>query len=357
MRITTDGIYKNGKAIDQGGIFDLNNYLATDGTNSMTGNLDLNNNDLEDGNTTIWDTSNSEIPSSQLGTHDNNQHTETYAIDGNTQPPKNHGNTAHSTNYSAQGHSHTDEEIKPKTISGNITSRTGGLTQIDTNTYKSNTTPSNPVQGDQWIDTGNHSYKIYNGSQWATVNDYTAIPDSEGLEHNDLTGVYAGDTGPFSIGMSTVYEGSYALFGDGGGSFIGIIRSNTEAWDRYGIRITWQQFNPSSISGNGGPLVATSETGFSSADGYAFYVDGSGPNQEIRRVDSGSTTTLDSDSSSAVPTDQWSQYAVEFQADGTVVYETPNATLSDVDENYTQLLLGYHSYRDVYIDDVQFSQI
>jgi len=31
--------------------------------------------------------------------HDNAAHSETFAVDGDTQPPENHGNAAHTTNY------------------------------------------------------------------------------------------------------------------------------------------------------------------------------------------------------------------------------------------------------------------
>lgn len=77
---------------------------------------------------------------------------------------QNHGNEDHTTNYSAQGHNHSGDTIQPSTITGSITNRSGGVTQIDANTYKGSSEPSSPVQGDQWIDTGNNEYKIYDGN-------------------------------------------------------------------------------------------------------------------------------------------------------------------------------------------------
>jgi hypothetical protein len=118
---------------------------------------DISGNDIVDGGTTLWDSSNSEVPGSQLGSHNHSEDT--------LQP-----NTVQTTN-----------------VTGNITSRSGGLTQIDTNTYRGSSQPSSPQQGDQWIDTGNNQYKIYNGTRWAIINDINAIPDSALLHYPMLS--------------------------------------------------------------------------------------------------------------------------------------------------------------------------
>ena len=71
---------------------------------------------------------------------------------------------------------------------------------------------------------------------------FVDIPDSEGFEHNDLAGVYGGDTGSFNIQTSTVFEGSYALFGDGAGSNALIVR-NGDPFDPKGLRLNFRQYN------------------------------------------------------------------------------------------------------------------
>lgn len=56
--------------------------------------------------------------------HGNGSHTETFAVDGDQQPPETHGNGSHSTNYSAQGHDHTGESISPDDVSASSASVT-----------------------------------------------------------------------------------------------------------------------------------------------------------------------------------------------------------------------------------------
>lgn len=43
--------------------------------------------------------------------HGNERHSETFAVDGDSQPPEVHDNSKHSTNYSAQGHDHSGETL------------------------------------------------------------------------------------------------------------------------------------------------------------------------------------------------------------------------------------------------------
>lgn len=197
----------------------------------------------------------------------------------------------------------------------------------------------------------------HNSAVWELHDSLSVIPDSELFEHNDLTGNYGGDTASYSIQTGTVNEGSYALFGDGGGAAASIVRSTEDPWDRYGIRVTWDQYNPSSVSGNGGVQVATSVTGHSSLDGYQFYSDSKNNNRNLRRVDDGSTTKLDSDLSTAVTGDTWLSAQVDFLSDGTIEFSIDGVTLSAVDETYQSVLLGFTSFRDVYIDNVQFAEV
>lgn len=52
-------------------------------------------------------------------THDNAAHTETFAVDGDTQPPQGHGNGAHSSNY-AYSSTHSDVDIQIDETNGVI---------------------------------------------------------------------------------------------------------------------------------------------------------------------------------------------------------------------------------------------
>jgi len=187
-----------------------------------------------------------------------------------------------------------------------------------------------------------------------------AIPDNELFEHNDLTGNYGGDTGAFDIQTGTVYEGDYALSGDGGGSYAAIVRDTAQdPWDRYGLRVTYQMYIDSSANGGGGLAVATSVTGHSSLDGYYFYADKTTDDdfRRLRRVDDGSVTTLEADDSSAITGDAWVDGQVDFLDDGTIEFTIDGVTVSATDQTYESLLLAFHSFAQVYVDNVQFSSI
>jgi hypothetical protein len=245
---------------------------------------DISGNDIVDGGTTVWDSSNNYIPLSaveDIGVNDigfdtatqeeldghagdiDVHHTKTSSaseltdvsadsvsdahhvqttssdidhdntVGGTSGNPHsnsastNHDNTAHSTNYSPQSHSHSGETIDPSTLSGNITSRSGGLTQIDTNTYKGSSQPSSPQQGDQWIDTNDQEYKIYNGSSWKSIGSTATIPDSAIARwefEQDLTGSWGSYDGTdnTSAGYTTdAAVGSYAKSFDGTDDYVG----------------------------------------------------------------------------------------------------------------------------------------
>lgn len=134
-------------------------------------------------------------------------------------PPQSHGNEDHTTNYSAQGHNHSGDTIQPSTISGSITNRSGGVTQIDANTYKDSTEPSNPVQGDQWIDTNNQEYKIYDSYNWVLVSDIPAIPDSVvyDFEGGDVSAFDFTGSG-FKAVTDRAHTGQYSGYSNNGGN-------------------------------------------------------------------------------------------------------------------------------------------
>lgn len=183
-----------------------------------------------------------------------------------------------------------------------------------------------------------------------------AIPDSEDFEHNDLTGNYGGDTGSFNIQAGTVSEGSYALFGDGGGSSAGIVRSTGDPFSRsQGLRITWQQRNEG-VNGGGGLLLATSVTGHSSANGYYFYNDPRNNNFNLRILDNGSMTLLAS-SNSPTGTGSFYTHTVEITDSQLSFSAAGSSPITSSSTDYTSFYLGFQSYRDVYIDNVRFEAI
>jgi len=187
---------------------------------------------------------------------------------------------------------------------------------------------------------------------------FSAIPDSEDFEHNDLTGVYGGDTGNFQIQTGTVNEGTYALESVTQGTSAVIVRSTEDNWNRDGIRILWDQYNPNEPErGKGGLALATSVTGFSSMDGYTFYADTPNSNRYLRRIDAGSTTNLDSDTSSAVAGDQWITASAEFDGNGNISFTFDGVSLTASDDAYTSLLLGFFQFEDMFIDNVRFETI
>jgi hypothetical protein len=108
------------------------------GTSTLSEVLSKGNNvdgqNITDNGTTIWDAANQYVPSSSL-----------------------------------ESHSHSGDELSPSKISGSITSRSNGITSIDSNFYKSASQPSSPVKGDQWVDTSEQKHKIYTGSYWLDV--------------------------------------------------------------------------------------------------------------------------------------------------------------------------------------------
>jgi len=181
-------------------------------------------------------------------------------------------------------------------------------------------------------------------------------PDSEDFEHNDLTGIYGGDTGQFNIQTGTVDEGIYALQGSGGSDAL-IVRKNTEKFNRYGLKMTWSEYHDSAVSNSViGPAVSTSVTGYSSTSGYQFYHDSGADFQRIERYDNGTENTLKA-SSKSHPEDQWISGEVKFLSDDTIEYVVNGNKISAVDPTYTDVLLAFNTYDTAYIDGLQFSTI
>lgn len=204
-------------------------------------------------------------------------------------------------------------------------------------------------------------FKTYTGNGWVDI--VTGIFDSEDFEHNNLSGNYGGDTGAFSIQTGTVSEGTYALFGNGGGSSKAIIRDTTqEAWGpsvQGDLKITLRRwFDTSSNTGSGGIVFAAqSVTGYSSLNGYWLYTNANNDKITIRRVDNGSVTGLVSNKNVGLTTGSWVDETILWKTDGTIERTTDGTTISTTDTNYTSGFLGFASYRDDYFDNIQIELI
>lgn len=204
-------------------------------------------------------------------------------------------------------------------------------------------------------DTGEFNITV-NGQQLTVkVIDTNTIPN-EGFEHNDLTGVYGGSTGDFSIQTGTVYEGAYALFGESNNSNTTILRKEGEKFSRLqDMKITWRQYPPSgSYKGSGSLFLATSVDKFNNLSGYYFYSDARSGNRNLRRIDNGSITNLDS-ADSGPSTDVWHRAELNLSSDGSMDFTIDGKTLSATDSTYKDVKIGFHSYYDVYFDDLRFS--
>lgn len=193
--------------------------------------------------------------------------------------------------------------------------------------------------------------RAINMSGRSVVRDET--PEDEGFEHNDLTGNYDGDTGVFNIQNETVSEGSYALSGEGGGSTCAIVRDES-GWYRSNLKMTYEQYLPN-VSGNGGVILATNNGSYNNLSGYMFYSDaGVNGNTFLSRVDNGSRTHLDG-VTNGESTGMWVQNEINFYDDGEIEWKTEtNGSFSSVDKTYTNLKLGFITYRGIHIDNVQF---
>jgi hypothetical protein len=182
------------------------------------------------------------------------------------------------------------------------------------------------------------------------------IPDSEGFEHNDLTGNYSGDTGSFSIQDTTVGGGSYALEGQGGQNHRAIIRTTRdEPWKRGGLQIDWQQYV--NTDANLGLLVLDAQD-VSTGQGYLFQTR---DDLDELRIDTWSSGEPDNSPLAQVSltptTGSWLTATARFQEDGTIEFETDGESISANNTDHTELYLGFHSYIGGFSDEIQFSEI
>lgn len=241
---------------------DVNLRPSTGGETGVYSTLNLNNEDIINVN----QINGQDVDNLGGGVSD---HSNLSNVQSDQHHSQNHGNEDHTTNYSAQGHSHSGDTIQPSTISGSITSRSGGVTQIDANTYKGSTQPSNPVQGDQWIDTNNQEYKIYDGSRWALVSDIVAIPDSvvENFEDGDITVPadnwtgWSGDTAALTAQQTTVLEGNWSgeVVGNGVQNFVTADRDTANQPTE--VSTLLRREDSSTSAGDDGGIVRFSSSG------------------------------------------------------------------------------------------------
>lgn len=200
------------------------------------------------------------------------------------------------------------------------------------------------------------TYKLNINGQTIEI-DVVDIPDSEGFEHNDLTGTYGGDTGTFQIQTATVNEETYALeeLGDATGTAV-IVRSTQDKWSRYGIQMSWKQYYDS--TGRGGVGIFTTVDGVSSVSGYRFHGDPVNGNVDIYRVDNGSSTRLTSGGSGSPSTGSWLDASVALSDNGDLEFTIDSVTVSANDSTYDEVYLGMQTFEaSSFVDDVQFATL
>ena len=196
-----------------------------------------------------------------------------------------------------------------------------------------------------------------NFTTWKGITDGQTYdrPDGEDFEHNDLTGRYAGATDQFSIQTETVFEGSYALQGDGGNSHVGIVRTTRQdPWRRYGLRIDWKQHFTSDV--NGGLLLLDGQDP-SVDSGYAFHGLTDDDNIFVSDWNGGRDGTNDFKSTS-ITKGSFLDCSLEMPDNGDLIFTIDGDALTINDTLHEDLYLGFHTFRGPqYIDDVQFSTI
>jgi hypothetical protein len=184
-----------------------------------------------------------------------------------------------------------------------------------------------------------------------------AIPDAETFEHNDLAGEYVGDTGSvISIQTGTVFDGSYALESGGTDTYYLITRDSNQAWNRDGIRVTYNQYmDPTGI---GGVAYVTSKGGWGDVDGYRTHIDADNGNIRIYSFSGSNHTLLQADNGYSPTAGTWVDATVEFQSDGTIDFTWDGKNISVTDETYSDFYLAFFGFNATsYIDNVQFGKI
>ena len=185
------------------------------------------------------------------------------------------------------------------------------------------------------------------------------IPDSGDFQHNDLTGNYGGDTGAFAIQDGTVFTGDYALEStETGSSHHAIVRSTQDPWGPP-IKMSYQKYVPSGQQDGGIMFACQSVDGYDDLSGYILYLANSGDDIEIRRLESGSTTTLSSTSVS-VSTNAWNSGSLEWRESNgtdTITWEFAGETLTANDDTFTEGRLGFNGWDGPFWDDIGFSRL
>jgi len=261
--------------------------------------------------------------------------------------------------------------VEPRMIAGRITDSAGNAVEgatvkaVDVNnldrvkrvdTLSDGTYQIDVPGGGEFHVTARHT--DVNGNQFNALSKpfiqvESTIPDNEDFEHNDLIGVYAGDTGSFNIQTNTVESGTYALFGDGSQSHNLIVRDTTDKFERGSLRITWRQYIPS--GGSGGIALATSATGQSSANYYSVFASDNSGSLNLRKWISGSLNT-ESVTNTSPTSGQWIDASVDVLSDS-IDATVDGISASLTDSEFSSLLLGCKVFKSTYIDNVQFSSI
>jgi len=181
---------------------------------------------------------------------------------------------------------------------------------------------------------------------------FRPIPDSEDFEHNDLTGVYNGDTADPSIQTGTVEEGSFALQAGTNNTGDLLIR-DAEQFER-GVTVTWYVYGISGDNvGDSALAFVSSGTTLSDFDGYSLYISNS--NFVIRRYDGGSSTNLTKATDDGSDNGLWQEWSATIGPDDITLTAPGGNSITATDATYTTVNLGFVCWGGQYIDNVQFS--
>lgn len=216
------------------------------------------------------------------------------------------------------------------------------------------TTPDKAAYPHLRIQHNGTTYAFHNGAEASSS---TTIPDSEGFEHNDLTGIYVGDTDDYNIQTTTVIDGPYSLQQTTKDAFYAIVRDSDFKFTFDGLRINFSIIIQSNLSDAGGGIaVATSASGYNSTNLYGMYMElGNTDNLRIYRHDSGSSNILTQTSKSVTAGTEYSGF-LEFSGD-TITLSVGGTTTSATDSNYNEGYLAFVGFADYVIDDVTFESI
>jgi len=225
--------------------------------------------------------------------------------------------------------------------------------------------PNNSFEGstnDRRIDAEGNAVFVSDGTEWYLVSGEEHfgfdIPDSEGFEHNDLTGVYNGDTGSFSIQRTTVDSGTHALETTAGGSHSVITRqTRSDPWSRTdGLRLTWrQQLGSSSLAG---AAIMTKQQGLAKNNGFLFDTRTDNNQILIQKVTDGSLSPQSSTSYTST-TGSYIDCTVDLKSDGSMDFSVEgSAVITHTDTDFTDVYLAWHGIFDtVQMDTVEITSL